>query len=231
MIITKEAINHIEKTETKFNKLAAAASLGSIVSIIVLILSMCAASETDMSGGEVVCIYVSIGCLILFLFASCAILSVRDKLMLDIVNLEQGQTLYEISYTCLEVIPVVVNRIDTDDKSRLISVDEMCLRPKHESLYLEEDVAQNALNKFLEELYKNVSDYVGYDGTVSAEDRANFRIGYMDYLSSKDPADPTDYDLAEVVKAIAEYCESKEYRKAEYDRAVEVLRNRLTIKK
>lgn len=223
MIISEKQVNQMKKVNMKFINLTSLGILASGTALIVFLL-LC-----PEAGGEYGAdVFICFGAFIAAVLSTIGLYAAKNKHVLDIVDLKKDQVLYEVFYPGLDIAAVRVYGFNPDNPQKLIVISEG--EARHRDLYTDEEEAKAALNDFLEKLYKDVSAYVGYDGTVSAEDRAFFAKGYMDYLEDNKLPDPTDYDIAKVVIAIEESRDEWEFRREERETAKKSLKEHLSSK-
>lgn len=215
MIISNDKIKKMEKAEKVANKIAQALLLCFFVSIIVAF----AHEETNTA-----CFYASIAVAV---FAAMVIIAgcvVEPRCLLRFVGLKRGQKLYAISYWDLSIVEAKAVEIDLNNIDRLVSITKFPTNPLHRDIYLTKREAEGALSWFLECLYRDVKNYVGFEGILSESAKEELREGFMRYMRKEDFWVFTEYELPELVRVIMQYHDYLEANKRELNDAKEALK-------
>lgn len=148
--------------------------------------------------------------------------------LLKFVGLKYGQTVYVVVHRGLRIRSGKVCGIEPWSSLCPVSLYSAEPDPEWENIYLTQKEADKALDAFISGLYRVVSGYVGYEGSLSTVDRNEIREGYKKFLANNQGVHPTEFKVEDLVTFIVNHRKEQEDTESEKLKAKEALRNSFT---
>lgn len=207
---------HLRKKNTIFNSIAVLFGIAAIVFLPI--------GSVLLDNERIPTAFIFLGLCFAFVFLTMATVSLKAKHLLKFVGLKKFQRVFVVNHRGLSVTAVDVTGIDPWDTHCTIKTD-FYTAVESEHIYPTRKEADKALQSFIDDLYKNVTDYIGFEGVLSRTDHEEIISGYKKFLAKNQYQSPTGVKAEDLVTFMVAYRQEQKVLEAQKEAAKNTLKD------